>query len=50
MSCIHSVAGGQSDQGYDSGGRMGGGEEQDGSPHMKERDIIPRESWLMFFL
>ncbi|KAM9480967.1 C-myc promoter-binding protein isoform 2-T2 [Clarias gariepinus] len=36
-----SSTGGQSDQGYDSAGRMGGGEEQDGSPHMKERDIIP---------
>lgn len=44
------VAGGQSDQGYDSLSkeevRMGGEEEQDSSPHTKEKketDSIPRE-------
>lgn len=57
MSCICSVAGGQSDQGYDSLSkeevRMGAREEQDSSPHMKEkkeRDSIPCElCFLLFF-
>lgn len=56
MCCIRFVPGGQSDQGYDSLSkeevRMGGGEEQDTSPHMKEkqeRDSIPRELCIMFF-
>lgn len=55
MSCICSVAGGQSDQGYDSLSkeevRMGGGEEQDSFPHMKEKqekDNVPRECIVFF--
>lgn len=51
---MYTVTGGQSDQGYDSLSkeevRMGGGEEQDSSPHMKEkkeRDSIPRELCIM---
>lgn len=54
--CELSVAGGQSDQGYDSLSkeevRIGGGEEQDSSPHMKEkkeRDSIPRELCILLF-
>lgn len=54
--CELSVAGGQSDQGYDSLSkeevRIGGGEEQDSSPHLKEkkeRDSIPGELCIMFF-
>lgn len=43
--CI--VAGGQSDQGYDSLSkeevRLGGGEEQNTSPGMKEKDRSPCE-------